>query len=208
MTPEYRPRHWVPLEPGATYRQPPQPADWVQLGDPALGVFTDFLDTEPRTVAPEVSIDTALERMKAEGVRLLLVVDAAAEIVGAVTARDIQGERPVQLAQERRVAHSDLLVRDIMTPRAELPVLNMISVEEATVGHILATLQALERQHSARRRDRRGERPPCRARDVLHEPDPQADAPPRGRLDPAGAQPGGDREERGLKPVRGARPAA
>lgn len=147
MTPAYRPRHAVPLEPGTRYRCPPQPADWVQLDDPALSVFTDFLEVEPRTVRPDVPIDTALEQMKSEGVRLLLVVDEAAEIVGAISAQDIQGERPVQLAQERRVPRSALTVRDIMTPQPELLVLNMISVEEAAVGHILATLRSLERQH-------------------------------------------------------------
>ena len=148
MTPEFRPRHTVPLEAGASYRRPPQPADWVQLTDPALSVFTDFREVEPRTAGPAVPIDVALERMKAEGVRLLLVVEPADAIVGLVTAKDIQGETPIQLARDRRVPRSALTVADIMTPRSRISVLNMISVEEATVGHILATLQALERLHT------------------------------------------------------------
>lgn len=148
MAPQYRPRHSVPLEAGATYRRPARPADWVQLDDPALAVFTDFLEIEPRTVSPEIPIDTALERMKTEGVRLLLVVDPDDAIVGVITARDIQGEKPIQLTQDRRVPRTALTVRDIMTPQESISVLNMISVQEATVGHILATLHALERQHT------------------------------------------------------------
>lgn len=147
MAREYTPRHWVPLEAGTTCRRPPRPADLVQLDDPALSVFTDFLEVEPRTVDPDEPIDAALERMKAEGVRLLLVVDEAGAIIGVITATDIHGERPVQLTRERGVPRSALLVRDIMTPQADLTVLNMISLDEATVGHILATLHALERQH-------------------------------------------------------------
>lgn len=143
----FMPRHSIPLQAGTTCRRPPRPPDWVQLDDPAMSVFTDFLEVEPRTVGPDGPIDTALERMKADGVRLLLVVDERDAIIGLITATDIHGERPVQLTRERRVPRTALIVRDIMTPRAEIQVLNMISVEEARVGHILATLHALERQH-------------------------------------------------------------
>lgn len=148
MTREYRPRHSIPLEPGTTFRRPARAPDWVQLDDPAMSVFTDFLEVEPRTVSPEEPIDEALERMKAAGVRLLLVVDDAETIIGVISAKDIHGERPIQLAQERRVPRTELVVRDIMTPQAEISVLNMISVGEAAVGHILATLHQLERQHT------------------------------------------------------------
>lgn len=148
MASQFVPRHSIPLEAGATCRRPPRPPDWVQLDDPALSVFTDFLEVEPRTVGPDEPIDAALERMKAEGVRLLLVVDDSDAIIGLITATDIHGERPIQLTRERRVPRSALIVRDIMTPQAEISVLNMISVEDAAVGHILATLHALERQHT------------------------------------------------------------
>jgi len=147
MTRKYRPRHAIRLEPGATYRRPPPEPDWIRLDDAALNVLTDFLKVPPRTVSPNVAIDDALEQMKAEGVRLLLVVEGDDEVVGSITARDIDGEKPIQLIQERRVARTDLVVRDIMTPRDAIRVLNMISVRDASVGHILATHEALELQH-------------------------------------------------------------
>lgn len=147
MTGQYKPRYSIPLEPGTTYRSPPAPADWVRLNDPALSVFTDFEKVLPRTVRPDTAIDDALEQMKEQGVRLLLVTDEDEVIIGIITARDIQGEKPIRMTGETRVPRAEIRVRDIMTPQPEIPVLNMISVEPATVGHILATLQALERQH-------------------------------------------------------------
>lgn len=148
MTREYKPRHSIALEPGTTFRRPARAPDWVQLDDPAMSVFTDFLEVEPQTVSPEEPIDDALEHMKTAGVRLLLVVDEDESIIGVISAKDIHGERPIQLTRERRVPRTELVVRDIMTPQAEMSVLNMISVEEAAVGHILATLHQLERQHT------------------------------------------------------------
>jgi len=147
MAQQYKPRYSIPLQPGTSFKRPPSPPDWVFPNDPALAVFTDFEQVEPRTVDPDTRIDAALEQMKEQGVRLLLVTDASDVIVGIITARDIQGEKPIRMIEESRVARADIRVRDIMTPQPEIPVLNMISVEPATVGHILATLHALERQH-------------------------------------------------------------
>lgn len=147
MTSQYKPRYSIPLEPGTTYRQPPTPPDWVRLDDPALSVFTDFEKVLPRTVKPGTAIDDALEQMKEQGVRLLLVTDENEVIAGIITARDIQGEKPIRVTEETRLPRAEIRVQDIMTPQPEIPVLNMISVEPATVGHIVATLQALERQH-------------------------------------------------------------
>jgi signal-transduction protein with cAMP-binding, CBS, and nucleotidyltransferase domain len=147
MDMQYKPRYSIPLEPGTTYRRPESQPDWIRPEDPALSVFTDFTCVEPRAVDPDTSIDVALEQMKEQGVRLLLVTDADEVVSGLVTAGDIQGEKPIRLIEEDRVARADIRVRDVMTAQPEIPVLNMISVEPATVGHILSTLHQLDRQH-------------------------------------------------------------
>lgn len=144
---EHKARHTLMLQAGTTFRRPPPPADFVRETDPALEVFTDFERVAPRTVAPEKPIDEALEQMKEQGVRLLLVADPDCIILGVVTAVCIQGDKPIRLIEETRVRRHDIRVRDVMIPQADTPVLNMVSVEAATVGHILATLRQLQRQH-------------------------------------------------------------
>ncbi len=49
---------------------------------------------------------------------------------------------------QRGVARSEIQVRDIMTPRSALQVLEMRDVSVATVGHIVATLKMAGRQHT------------------------------------------------------------
>jgi CBS domain-containing protein len=95
-----------------------------------------------------VSIDEALETMKTRGVRLLLVTGENDEIIGIITAKDIQGEKPVKISQESRILHSAITVEAVMTPLASIEVLNMLSVRNAQVGHIVATLHELARQHA------------------------------------------------------------
>ena len=85
--------------------------------------------------------------MKTSGVRLLLVTDDEQSVIGLITAKDIQGERPIKVAQESRVAHSDITVGLIMTPQEAITALSLVSVNESLVGHIVETLNQLERQH-------------------------------------------------------------
>lgn len=148
MRTDYEPRPSVFLEPKTTYQQPSRLLGLVDLESPAVEVLTDFNIVEPKTVSPHVRIDDALEQMKEQGVRMLFVTNEADEIIGLVTAKDIQGERPIKFIQEKTMQRGDLKVETIMTTQAKITALNMESVELAKVGHIVQTLKETERQHT------------------------------------------------------------
>lgn len=147
MKPDFAALSHVSLAPGTPHEHPPELPEIVHLDSPALEVMTDFKFVRPVTIQPQVPIDAALEKMKTAGVRLLLVIDEDRHIIGLITARDIQGERPIKIVQETRVPRSELLVERIMTPQSDIIGLNMVSVRNAQVGHIIETLRQLERQH-------------------------------------------------------------
>jgi signal-transduction protein with cAMP-binding, CBS, and nucleotidyltransferase domain len=138
----------IQLKAGTAFERPPELPRLVHLDSPALEVMTDFRIVHAVTVSPGLSIDDALETMKTRGVRLLLVVGDDEEVVGLITARDIQGEKPIKIAQESRIPHSAITVEAVMTPQSSIEVLNMLSVRNAQVGHMVATLRALARQHA------------------------------------------------------------
>ena len=138
----------IRLKPGTSFARPPELPRLVHLDSPALDVMTDFRVVHVVTTSPDVSIDEALDTMKIRGVRLLLVTAGNDEIVGLITATDIQGEKPIKIAQESRIPHSAITVEAVMTPQSAIEVLNMLSVRNAQVGHIVANLQALARQHA------------------------------------------------------------
>jgi CBS domain-containing protein len=138
----------IRLKPGTGFDRPPELPRLVHLDSPAFEVMTDFRFVHAVTIAPEVSIDEALKTMKTRGVRLLLVTGEGNELVGLITAKDIQGEKPIKIAQESRIPRTEITVEAVMTPQSAIEVLNMLSVRNAQVGHIVATLQALARQHA------------------------------------------------------------
>jgi CBS domain containing-hemolysin-like protein len=135
------------LKPKSGFVTHPELPEPLTPDSAALEVMTDFLRVPPVTVDPGVPIDDALERMKTAGVRLLLVVDEEYLVIGQITAKDIQGERPLELVRELGVPRSSIRVRDIMRPQSEIVALNMVSVRDAQIGHIVQTLLELERQH-------------------------------------------------------------
>lgn len=125
----------------------PQPQDTARRSAdvPARELMTDFERTAPLTVAPGRHVDAALQDMVVGGVRSLLVVEDG-ELLGLVTAADLQGEKPIQFLQSPMCSsypckHSDVHVSDVMTSLAELTTLDDAALHRITAGEVLALLK-------------------------------------------------------------------
>ena len=66
---------------------------------PAIEAMTDFLRVNVVAIGPDASVVAANARMISRGVRLLMVTDGDDQVDGLITARDILGEKPLQVAQ-------------------------------------------------------------------------------------------------------------
>jgi len=138
----------VTLEPQSTLGHPTTPPEIVKLDSPAAVVMTSFKVVHPITTRPEVAIDVALKKMKTTGIRLLFVMNDADQIIGLITAKDIMGERPIQITQQMQLPRADITVAAVMTPQPDICALDAQAVRDARVGDIIETLRAQERQHA------------------------------------------------------------
>jgi CBS domain containing-hemolysin-like protein len=122
----------------------------VRVSDdsPAILVMTDLRQQVALTVEPNLSIDWTMQRMKSAGVHLLFVVNGAKQVLGVITSSDIQGEKPLQFRQHLNLRHEEIMVRDIMTPHANLEAMRMEDVLHSTVGDIVVTLTRSGRRHA------------------------------------------------------------
>ena len=118
------------------------------LDSPALEVMTDLTQVAAAVASPATTVDEANRYMMRRGVRMLLVLDEQEALTGIVTATDILGERPVALAGERGVRHSEILIGDVMTPASRLDAFDLHTVQGACVGHVVASLQRSRRHHA------------------------------------------------------------
>lgn len=161
MVRDYHPLKSASLEVESGYAQPAQKVpERVRIESSALEVMTDLTRVTAVIILAGDTVDEAHHRMIQRGVRLLLVVDQDRKVHGVITANDVLGEKPVKVAVQRGVPRSEIQVRDIMTPRDALQVLEFADVSAASVGHVVATLKAAGRQHTlvVERDDRRRQR--------------------------------------------------
>ena len=115
----------------------------VGAESPAIEAMTDFLRVNVVHIESAASIVEANARMISRGVRLLIVSNADDQVEGLITARDILGEKPLQVAQARGCKRSELLVADLMTPVVSVDTLYLNEVLNARV----IALKQLGRQH-------------------------------------------------------------
>ena len=119
------------------FYHPEKQPEIAHLDSPALDVFTDFKSKPPAYISPQENVQSALEHMKKEGVKALLVVNGEERIIGLVSARGVQGARLGMIAQKHSVNLTDVTVYMAMMPAEDLPTLNFKYLDSARVGHIV-----------------------------------------------------------------------
>jgi len=125
----------------------PGPAPSVKIDSPAIEVMTDLRHVPAATIAPDVSLEQAHQAMIHHGVRLLLVCGQERQLVGVISASDLLGERPMQVAIERHSRREELRVEDVMTPLKDIVAVSVSDLLSAEVGHVIETLLRAGRQH-------------------------------------------------------------
>ncbi len=126
----------------------PGAAPRVEVDSPALEVMTDLRRVPAATVLPTTSLEQARTVMIHRGVRLLLVCDSDARLAGVISATDLLGERPLQIALQRHCKREELEVEDVMIPLREVLAIALTDILAAEVGHVIASLLRAGRQHA------------------------------------------------------------
>jgi CBS domain-containing protein len=119
----------------------------VSGDSPAIEAMTDFSRVPAVTIAADALLAEANARMISRGVRLLMVAGHDEQVIGLISARDILGEKPLQLLQARGGRREDLTVADLMVKIGAIDTLYLTEVMNASVGDIFNALKQLGRQH-------------------------------------------------------------
>ncbi|MSQ52581.1 MAG: CBS domain-containing protein [Betaproteobacteria bacterium] len=149
MAREFPPLSLTALRHGAQLAQPVQGVlKRLDMEAPAVRIMTDLTLVAAATIEPSRGIEEANDTMIRRGVRLLFVMHTDQRLAGLVTATDILGEKPVRLAVERGIPRRELVVSDIMISEENLEAVDFQTILTSKVGHVVATLKSLGRQHA------------------------------------------------------------
>jgi hypothetical protein len=111
----------------------------VNDDSPAIEVMTDFKSKPAETISPDVLIQSALEKMKVNKVKSLLVLEGN-QVTGLVTAKDIQGVKAGQTAQSMEIKMTELQISMVMTKWEDFIYIDFDALSNARVGHIKALM--------------------------------------------------------------------
>jgi CBS-domain-containing membrane protein len=119
----------------------------VTLSSPGRAVMTDLTHVRAATIAPDMGLNEARQTMIHQGVRLLFVVSEIPWMDGLITSTDLEGERPMQVINQRGLRYEDLTVADVMSPLGKLDAIDLDDLAHTTVGKVVATLKHVGRRH-------------------------------------------------------------
>jgi predicted transcriptional regulator len=117
--------------------------DIAHLEDPALTVMTDFQKRPPYTTTATTTIHEAFQQMKLLGVKSLFVVNVDNQIIGHISARDIQSNKAAMIAHQFDIKIPEVTVKMLMVRPQDLHTLNLEELSNARIGHIVRLLHEL-----------------------------------------------------------------
>ena len=119
----------------------------LTLDSPAVLLMSDFSKNAATTASESISVSNALELMRTNRIRALMIIGYNGEFSGVVTALDMMGRKPMLYANEAGIPLTDVLIKNIMLPKFKLKAISLKEVEKARIGDILHTLTSLNEQH-------------------------------------------------------------
>jgi CBS domain-containing protein len=119
----------------------------LTLDSAAALLMTDFTKTPATTANDSISINDALELMRVNRIRALMIVGHNGEFAGVITAMDLMGRKPMLYANESGIQRVDVLVKDIMLPKYKLKAVSRGDIEKSTIGDVMNTFMTLNEQH-------------------------------------------------------------
>jgi len=112
----------------------------------ALEFFTDFKKHVPLTIDGSTPAESVESLMRHAHVKLKLVVDADGEFIGTISLDDLDEQHFMALVA-LGYAHKEILVKDLMRPKADIMALSLADLEEATINDVIKVLQQKGQQH-------------------------------------------------------------
>lgn len=125
-----------------------RPEEFHELSplSPALEFFTDFKKHIPLTIEGSMPAEAVETLMRQAHVKLKLVVDSEGEFIGTISLDNLD-EQQFMARVATGFAHKEILVRDLMRPKADIMALSLADLEVATINDVIKVLQQKGQQH-------------------------------------------------------------
>jgi CBS domain containing-hemolysin-like protein len=119
----------------------PEEFNDLRADSPAIHLLSDFRQHKPHMIDSHVKASEALNMMLTEDVTLKIVVDIEKEFIGVLDMEYLSSENMLPRQISLGLKHSELLVRDLMYPRARILAVDMDQLAQAKIGDLVSALK-------------------------------------------------------------------
>src|SRR5690606_18315354 len=125
-----------------------QPEEFHELmpHSSALEIFTDFKKYRPITIDGSTLAEEVEMLMRKAHVKMTLVVYADNEFIGTISLEDLNEQRFIALVANG-YERKDILVHELMTPRAHIMALSLHDLEQSSISDVIRALQRSGQPH-------------------------------------------------------------
>ena len=124
----------------------PEEFDEISLDSSAVAVFTDFKEHKPLEIESDIPAVQAEYLMRKAHVRLKLVVDSKAELLGTISLTQLSDQN-ILIHQQKGLDREDIMVKHLMTPRSDIKALDYKEMMNSTIADVIETLKKDGAQH-------------------------------------------------------------
>lgn len=115
--------------------------------DAMLGLF-DFSLIKPATLYESDTLEDALDTIKSTGQHLILVLDDSKHVIGILRSEDIQGQKPYQIMEEKRIPRGEIPVKALMMNYDAVLTFDYDQVVGSKVGNVVVTMQEQKKHYA------------------------------------------------------------
>lgn len=126
---------------------PKQKTKVLTLDSDATELMIDFTKMPATTANDSISVNDALELMRVNRIRALMIAGHNGEFAGVITAMDLMGSKPMLYTTVAGISRTDVLVKNIMLSKHNLKAISRNEIESSTLGDVLHTFKSLNEQH-------------------------------------------------------------
>jgi CBS domain containing-hemolysin-like protein len=124
-----------------------KPLSHIGSEDSAVHLLTDFAEQKLSVLNSDMSVSEARLWMKLADTSFKVVENQAGDCLGILAIEDVNGEKPMSVANRQGGALKDLRVRDIMRPVSDLPAIHYRDLRAATVGDLVSTFREVHEEY-------------------------------------------------------------
>jgi CBS domain containing-hemolysin-like protein len=125
----------------------PEEFNRMTVESPALESIADFKQYKPQMIDAYLKVSDAAVMMQVEDIKMKMVVDQKREFIGILDSDHLSAQSVFLRQINLGVKYDELLVKDVMCPRAQMLAMDYAQLQVAKIADVVALLKKSHQEY-------------------------------------------------------------